>query len=258
MTRQTSKVHDELESLRARIRHHEHLYYVEDRPEVSDADFDLLMRRLQEIERAHPEWVTPDSPTQRVGGAPRAGLVKARHSAPLLSLDNAYSESELADFDRRVREAAAGDAVRYVAELKFDGLSMAIRYESRRLAQGLTRGDGQVGEDVTDNLRTIRSLPLAVDKGGEFEVRGEVLMPRAAFQRLNQGREEEGEARFANPRNAAAGAVRVLDPRITATRRLDFYAYGLLAGGHSVHRTQAATLEALKKLGFKVGAWVLC
>lgn len=258
MTQQTSQERDELERLRADIRRHEHLYYVEDRPEVSDADFDLLMRRLQALEKAHPDWVTPDSPTQRVGGEPRAGLAKARHSSPLQSLDNAYNAAELADFDRRVREAAAGAPVRYVTELKFDGLSMAIHYENGRLAQGLTRGDGQVGEDVTDNLRTIRSLPLNVAGGGELEVRGEVLMPRAAFQKLNQEREDEGEPRFANPRNAAAGAVRVLDSRITAARRLDFYAYSLLAGGQSVHATQAATLEALKQLGFKVGRWQLC
>ncbi|MGN6594277.1 MAG: NAD-dependent DNA ligase LigA [Terriglobales bacterium] len=247
----------EIERLREEIRRHERLYYVEDKPQISDAEFDLLMRRLQELEKAHPELITPDSPTQRVGGEPRAGLVKARHSSPLMSLDNAYSAQELADFDRRVREAAAGGEVSYCAELKFDGLSMAIHYHNGQLAQGLTRGDGQVGEDVTANLRTIRSLPLAVGKE-DFEVRGEVVMPRAAFQRLNQEREDEGEARFANPRNAAAGAVRVLDARITAARRLDFYAYSLLRGGRNVCPSQAETLTRLAQEGFKVGRWELC
>jgi len=247
----------ELDRLREEIRRHERLYYVEDNPRISDADFDHLLRRLQEMEKAHPEWVTPDSPTQRVGGEPRAGLVKARHSAPLMSLDNAYNAQELADFDRRVREAAAGAEVSYCAELKFDGLSMAIHYQHGHLAQGLTRGDGQVGEDVTANLRTIHSLPLSVGKE-DFEVRGEVVMPRAAFQRLNQEREEEGEARFANPRNAAAGAVRVLDARITAARRLDFYAYALLHGGGNACPSQAETLTRLAAQGFKVGRWELC
>jgi DNA ligase (NAD+) len=256
----------ELERLREAIRRHERLYYVEDAPEISDADFDALMARLAALEREHPEWVTPDSPTQRVGGAPRAGLAKARHSAPLLSLDNAYSRAELADFDRRVREGAGGAGVEYVAELKFDGLSMALRYEHGRFVQGLTRGDGETGEVVTENLRTLRSIPLAVGAAeraaaglpAAFEVRGEVLMPRAAFQRLNQEREEEGEARFANPRNAAAGAVRVLDARITAARRLDFYAYALLAEGEALLASQSATLTALSRAGFKVGRWRRC
>ncbi len=256
----------ELERLRNRIRRHERLYYVEDKPEISDADFDALMARLAALEREHPEWITPDSPTQRVGGEPRAGLAKAAHSSPMLSLDNAYSQGELADFDRRVREGLGTETVAYVAELKFDGLSMALHYEGGRFVRGLTRGDGETGEVVTENLRTLRSIPLAVG-GAEraavglpaaFEVRGEVLMPRAAFQRLNQEREEEGEARFANPRNAAAGAVRVLDARITASRRLDFYAYGLLAEGQALLGSQAATLTALAQAGFKVGRWRAC
>ncbi|MGH9474071.1 MAG: NAD-dependent DNA ligase LigA [Terriglobales bacterium] len=256
----------ELEALRDDIRRHERLYYAEDQPEISDADFDLLMRRLQSLEAAHPEWITPDSPTQRVGGQPRAGLVKASHSAPLLSLDNAYSREELGAFDERVRAAAGTAVVEYVAELKLDGLSMALHYASARLERGLTRGDGQVGEDVTENLRTIRSLPLralappgvAAAPPGEFEVRGEVVMPRAAFQKLNQEREEEGLARFANPRNAAAGAVRVLDTRVTAARRLDFYAYYLLRSGQAICTSQAATLQALRAAGFKVSHWRLC
>ncbi|MGH9487830.1 MAG: NAD-dependent DNA ligase LigA [Terriglobales bacterium] len=266
MTGPASDPRHELERLRGIIRRHEHLYYVEDRPQVSDAEFDALVRRLQALERAHPDWITPDSPTQRVGGEPRAGMRKAPHSAPLQSLDNAYNAAELAEFDRRVRDAAAGAPVVYVAELKFDGLSMALRYERGRFALGLTRGDGQTGEEVTENLRTIRSLPLLVDLRAraaaglpaDFEVRGEVVMPRAAFQRLNHERAEQGEPRFANPRNAAAGAVRVLDARITAARRLDFYAYSLLAQGKPLLPSQTATLEALAAAGFKVGRWAQC
>ena len=257
----------EVEALREEIRRHERLYYVEDRPEISDADFDALMQRLRELEAAHPELTTADSPTQRVGGEPRAGLAKARHSSPLLSLDNAYSEAELRDFDRRVREGAgAAGAVGYVAELKLDGLSMAVHYREGVLAQGLTRGDGTTGEEVTDNLRTIRTLPLRVGAGErraaglpeDFEVRGEVLMPRAAFQRLNQEREDQELARFANPRNAAAGAVRVLDAKITAARRLEFFGYYLLAGGEHLFATQGETMEALATAGFKTTRWTRC
>ncbi|HXE31119.1 MAG TPA: NAD-dependent DNA ligase LigA [Terriglobales bacterium] len=253
----------DIAALRDEIRRHERLYYVEDQPEISDAAFDVLMRRLQAWEAEHPDDIPPDSPTQRVGGEPRTGLVKARHSSPLLSLDNAYSEAELRDFDRRVREGLGeGEAVAYVAELKLDGLSMAIAYEDGRLQRGLTRGDGQTGEDVTENLRTIRSIPLALAAAAELppdiEVRGEVLMPRAAFQRLNQEREDDELPRFANPRNAAAGAVRVLDARITAARRLDFFAYSLLQRGRSLLPAQAETLTALARLGFKVSRWQRC
>src|SRR6185312_16054252 len=241
----TTTTDNAIADLRAEIRRHEHLYYVLDQPAISDADFDRLMLRLREMEAAHPELITADSPTQRVGGEPRAGLAKASHSAPLMSLDNAYSLDELRAFDQRVREAAgaAGRSVEapYVAELKLDGLSMALHYEHGRLVQGLTRGDGRVGEVVTDNLRTIRSIPLALATGPAFEVRGEVLMPREAFQRLNQEREDLELPRFANPRNAAAGAVRVLDPRITAARRLDFYAYALLRDGAPLHASQHET-----------------
>ncbi|MGH9518875.1 MAG: NAD-dependent DNA ligase LigA, partial [Terriglobales bacterium] len=262
--------HDALERLRNEIRRHERLYYVEDRPEISDADFDELMRQVAALEAEHPAWVAADSPTQRVGGAPREGLTKAPHSSPLLSLDNAYSEAELLDFDRRVREGLGGiTAAEYVAELKLDGLSMAIRYAHdgarARMTQGLTRGDGKVGEEVTENLKTIRSLPLVLRRAelpagwpADFEVRGEVLMPRAAFQRLNQEREEQELERFANPRNAAAGAVRVLDPRITAQRRLDFMAYALLAQGQNVFPTQAETMQALGAAGFKTSRWQQC
>ncbi|HXR97049.1 MAG TPA: NAD-dependent DNA ligase LigA [Terriglobales bacterium] len=253
------EVEAEIAALRSEIRRHERLYYVDDRPEITDAEFDRLMRRLQALENAHPEAITADSPTQRVGGEPRAGLVKAPHSAPLQSLDNAYNEQELRDFDRRVREGLGTEAtVTYVAELKLDGLSMAIRYAGGRMQLGLTRGDGRVGEDVTANLRTIRSLPMVLEGEPDCEVRGEVLMPRAAFQKLNQEREEQELERFANPRNAAAGAVRVLDTKITASRRLDFYAYSLLRAGEPVEPTQAATMRALAGFGFKTSRWQRC
>ena len=216
----------EAEKLRAELRHHEHQYYVLDAPEISDAEYDALMRRLQELEREHPELVHADSPTQRVGGAPREGFVQAPHSSAMLSLDNALNEGELREFDRRVNDLLKGDLYRYAAELKMDGLSMAVRYRGGRFVQAITRGDGEVGEDVTENARTIRSLPLKADTARpEFEVRGEVVIPNKAFQELNAEREAQGLARYANPRNSAAGSLRVLDPSVTAARKLEFYAY---------------------------------
>jgi DNA ligase (NAD+) len=243
----------EIEKLREELRRHEHLYYVLDRPEITDAEYDALMRRLAELERAHPELVTPDSPTQRVGGAPRAGFVEARHSSAMLSLDNALDEGEFREFDRRVGELLAGAPYRYVAELKLDGLSMAVRYRGGSMEIAITRGDGTTGEDVTANARTIRSLPLAVrDAPGEFEVRGEVIMPARAFERLNADREAQGLARYANPRNSAAGSLRVLDPSVTASRQLDFYAYLLLAGGRPMLPSHWESLARLEAMGFKV------
>ncbi|MCL6546451.1 MAG: NAD-dependent DNA ligase LigA [Bryobacteraceae bacterium] len=243
----------EIERLREEIRRHEYLYYVLDQPEITDAEYDELVRRLKKLEEEHPEWVTPDSPTQRVGGKPREGFVKVRHSSPMLSLDNALNEAELRDFDRRVRELLGGAPCRYVAELKLDGLSMAVHYRDGILVQAVTRGDGIEGEDVTENARTIRSLPLRVKDGlRTFEVRGEVILNRRAFERLNLEREAEGLPRFANPRNAAAGSIRVLEPAITAARRLDYYAYFLLVDGETYPDTQWEALETLDKLGFKV------
>jgi DNA ligase (NAD+) len=210
----------EVERLREELRRHEHLYYVADRPEISDAEYDGLMRRLMELEREHPELASPDSPSQRVGGKPREGFVKVRHSSPMLSLDNAFNEAELRDFDRRVGELLRGESYRYMAELKMDGLSTAMRYRNGRFVQAVTRGDGEIGEDVTENARTIRSLPLRVEAGAGlrdgFEARGETVMNRRAFERLNAERDANGQARFANPRNAAAGSLRVLEPRVTA------------------------------------------
>jgi DNA ligase (NAD+) len=240
-------IRHEIEELRDKLRYHEHLYYVLDRPEVTDAEYDLLMRRLSDLEKAHPELLTPDSPTHRVGGKPREGFVKVSHSTQMLSLDNALNEEELRDFLNKI-----GD-VRYVTELKLDGLSMAAHYQGGQFVQAVTRGDGQVGEDVTENARTIRSLPLGIpNKRPELEVRGEAMMNRRGFERLNAEREEQGLARFANPRNAAAGGLRALDPAVTASRRLDFFAYLMLSGGQPVYSSHWESLEALDKLGFKV------
>ena len=248
----------EIERLRDELRKHEHQYYVLDSPIISDAEYDRMMRRLQELELAHPETVTPDSPTQRVGGTPRSGTRTVRHSSPMLSLDNALNQEELVAFDRRVREllppATEGTpSFQYVAELKLDGLSMAVRYEEGKLALAITRGDGQQGELVTENARTIRSLPLRVK--GEFpdlEVRGEVVMPRAAFEAMNRQREADGLSVFANPRNAAAGTLRMLDARVTASRRLHYYAYFLLKDGQFALDSQWESLNTLERLGFKV------
>ena len=253
------------EELRAEIRRHEHLYYVLDKPEVSDAEYDRLVNELKRIEAEHPELVTPDSPTQRVGGKPAEGFQKVRHSRAMLSLDNAYSEEELRDWDRRVRELAGELPVEYTTELKLDGLSLALHYEAApdggaRLARGLTRGDGQTGEDVTTNVRTIRSVPLLITaaqlkKAGvpaEFEVRGEVVMPEKGFEALNKEREAQGLPPAVNPRNAAAGTIRTLEPSIVANRKLVFFAYFLLTGGEYFRAGQEATLDALTELGFRV------
>jgi len=253
------------EELRNELRRHEHLYYVLDAPVISDAEYDALMNELKRIETAHPELVRPDSPTQRVGGKPAEGFAKIRHSRPMLSLDNAYSEEELADWDRRVHDLAGKSPVEYTAELKLDGLSVALTYEPAedggvRLKAGVTRGDGQVGEDVTSNIRTIRSVPLFIsaDKLHKarlpqgFEVRGEAVMPEKAFERTNEEREREGLPPFVNPRNSAAGTVRTLDPGIVATRGLVFFAYFLLIEGEYLAAGQEATLDALTALGFRV------
>jgi len=250
----------EIAELREQIRRYEHLYYVLDQPEISDAEFDALLNRLKRLEAEHPELLTPDSPTQRVGGQPREGFVKVQHSRVMLSLDNAYSPEELLEFDRRVRQLAGRERLDYVGELKLDGLSLAVHYQDGRLARAVTRGDGVTGEEVTENARTIRSLPLAVAaevacKAGlanGFEARGEVIMGVKAFQKLNAQREAQGLPRFANPRNAAAGSVRVLDPGITAERRLDFFAYALLREGRTPLPEHRQVLDTLQALGFKV------
>jgi DNA ligase (NAD+) len=237
-----------IEQLRDELRRYEHSYYVLDAPEITDAEYDAMMRELKELEEAHPELASPDSPTQRVGGKPREGFVKVAHSGAMLSLDNALDEVELRDFDRRVRDLLGDEQYTYVAELKLDGLSLAVHYRDGKFAQAVTRGDGTVGEDVTENTRTIKSIPLRV--AGTFEVRGEVVFNKKAFEKLNAERELADLPRFANPRNAAAGSLRVLDPSITASRQLDFYAYFLFPP----LPTQWESLEALHKMGFKVNS----
>ncbi len=230
-----------IEALREKIRHHEYRYYVLDSPEISDAEFDALMNELKRLEAEHPELITPDSPTQRVGGKPREGFVKAKHSSPMLSLDNAYSEEELRDWERRVHELSGRTDLEYMCELKLDGMSLALVYRDGRLERGITRGDGNIGEDVTLNVRTVRSVPLSIAKDklkkagipADFEVRGEMLMPLAAFRKLNEERERQGLAVFANPRNFTAGTVRQLEPSITAQRRMDYFAYMLLKDGRT-------------------------
>jgi len=243
-----------IEALREKLRYHEHLYHVLDTPEITDAEYDAMMRELKALEDAHPELVTPDSPTQRVGGKPREGFVKVPHSSPMLSLDNALGEEELRAFDQRVRGLLKADEkYAYVAELKMDGVSMAVHYRDGKLTQALTRGDGTVGEDVTENARTIRAIPLQLRGDAQNrEARGEVVLNRKAFEKLNAEQEANGARLFANPRNAAAGSLRVLDHRITASRQLEYFTYFLLADGAPAHKTQWEALEALKKLGFKV------
>ncbi len=242
--------------LRKQLEHHEYLYYVLDQPEISDTDFDLIMRELRGIEEAHPELRTADSPTQRVGGQPREGFVKVAHSSPMLSLDNALNEQELREFDGRIRGLLKLEAYEYVAELKLDGLSMAAHYQNGSFHQAVTRGDGRVGEEVTENARTIRSLPLKL-RGKAIphptcEVRGEVVMQRPSFERLNEEREQAGLPRFANPRNAAAGALRALDPSVTAARQLDYFTYFLLEDGRPMLASHWESLERLSSAGFKV------
>lgn len=245
------------EELRRQLEHHEYLYYVLDQPEISDAAFDQLMRELRELEESHPELRTPDSPTRRVGGQPREGFVKVPHSSPMLSLDNALNEEELREFDARVRGLLKSHNYEYVAELKLDGLSMAVRYSGGRLQQAITRGNGSVGEEVTESARTIRSLPLRVRTSPTaddtpFEARGEVVMPRRSFERLNEAQEKAGLPRFANPRNAAAGALRALDPSVTSARQLDYFTYFLLRDQRPVFDSHWKNLEALVAAGFKV------
>jgi DNA ligase (NAD+) len=260
-------VNKQIETLREELRRHEYLYFVQDEPEISDIKFDRMMAELKKLEAEHPELVTSDSPSQRVGGSPRKGFETRRHSPPMMSLDNTYSTEELEDFDRRVREISGRENIGYVTEHKFDGLSISLVYEGGVLARGVTRGDGTTGEEVTANVRTIRSIPLRVDPAElkklhmplDFEVRGEIVMPLRAFELLNEKQEEEGGKRFSNPRSAAAGAVRVLDPEITRSRRLDFYGYLLLAGGRVPTRLHSESLEAMQKLHFKVSPdWRVC
>jgi DNA ligase (NAD+) len=220
----------EVASLRRSLEHHNYCYYVLDAPEVPDAEYDRLFRRLQALEAQYPEAMSPDSPTWRVGAAPSEAFSPAPHAVPMLSLNNAFTDEDVEAFDRRVREATGADIVEYAVEPKFDGLAISLTYEAGVLVRGATRGDGSTGEDVTANLRTVRSIPLRLEAAGVpplLEVRGEVLMTRREFERLNAGQRQRDERLFANPRNAAAGALRQLDARVTAGRRLSFFAYGI-------------------------------
>lgn len=248
-------ISERMEQLRGELRRHEHLYYVLDQPEIDDAAYDGLMRELIRLESENPEIpIPPDSPTLRVGGAPREGFVKVRHSASMLSLDNALNLEELAAFHRRASDLLAGQPLCYTAELKLDGLSLAVHYEDGLLKQAITRGDGQEGEEVTENARTIRTLPLRVTGAPwpRFEVRGEVVMTRKAFESLNADRSAKNLPLYANPRNSAAGSLRVLDPGVTAARQLEFMAYFLLVDGQPALDSHWESLETLVKLGFKI------
>jgi DNA ligase (NAD+) len=239
------ELHDE-------INEHNHRYYVLDDPAISDAEYDRLMRELMALEEEFPELKTPDSPTQRVGGEPLPYFEKVEHTTPMLSLGNAFDEQDLRDFDERVRKAAGRQNVRYVCELKIDGLAVSVQYEDGRFVLGSTRGDGITGEDITQNLKTIRSLPLRINEPLSIEVRGEAYMPRRAFERLNRERAENGEPLFANPRNAAAGSLRQLDPKLAARRTLDLFVYEIgQLEGHTV-QTHTEGLQFLETLGFKV------
>jgi DNA ligase (NAD+) len=247
----------EIEKLRDEIRRHDDLYYVGNAPEISDREYDQLMENLQKLEAEHPELVTPDSPTQRVGGRPAEGFPEVVHTRPMMSLDNSYNIDELRAFDDRCRRLAEGRKLEYVAELKIDGLSLSLQYEEGLLVRGVTRGDGRIGEEVTQNARTIRSVPLRLKSQAKridstLEVRGEVYIPRDVFERTNAEREEAGEPRFMNPRNAAAGAIRQLDSRLVARRKLDMFAYDLLVGGRKPFPTHWEALDWLDAAGFRV------
>jgi len=267
MAKATVAIRNEAETLREKLRYHEYRYHVLDDPEISDAAYDRLMNRLKELEAAFPELATPDSPTVRVGGPPREGFTTVRHARAMLSLDNAFSFDALKDWDRRVREGTGREKIEYIAEHKFDGLSISLQYEDGVLVRGVTRGDGTTGEEVTPNVKTIRSIPLRVNAtllkkvklAKSFEVRGEVMMTRKSFEALNRQQEETGGKIFVNPRNAAAGAVRVLNPAITAQRNLDFFSYYLFVDGKEPYPKHSESLLALKEMRFRASDdWKLC
>jgi DNA ligase (NAD+) len=254
-----AKDRERLLALRTELARHNVSYYVHDAPTVPDAEYDRLFAELQALEAAHPDWVTPDSPTQRVGGMPLAAFPVVRHRLPMLSLNNGFDEEDAVAFDRRVTEGLAREdivveTVEYACELKFDGLAVSLRYENGLLVQGATRGDGETGEDVTANLRTLKSIPLRLEHApAVLEVRGEVLMYRADFERMNARQRENNEKTFVNPRNTAAGALRQLDPRITAQRPLRFFAYGIgVLEGRAMPATHSALLDWYRELGFAV------
>lgn len=240
-----------IKELREEIRYHERKYYVENSPVISDYQFDLLLKELEELENLFPDLITPDSPTQRVGGEPAEGFPTVFHEKPMLSLDNTYSYEEIREFERRIKRIIPDERIDYVAELKIDGLSMSIIYENGTLLKGVTRGDGIKGEDVTHNVKTIRSIPLVIDEKRKVEVRGEIYLPFASFKKINEERMERGEPLFANPRNAAAGSMRTLDPKEVSGRGLDSFIYYIFISGNEPFETHWENLSLLKRLGFK-------
>ncbi|RRQ20656.1 NAD-dependent DNA ligase LigA [Thiohalobacter thiocyanaticus] len=251
------QIRKRVETLREQIRHHNHLYYALDAPEISDAEYDALLRELQALEAEHPDLVTEDSPTQRVGAEPVEAFGTVRHEQPMLSLDNAFSDAELSDFDRRIRERLkTDDEIEYAAEPKLDGLAVSLLYEDGRLVRGATRGDGTTGEDITQNVRTIGSIPLKLvgrDYPRRLEVRGEVYMTHAGFRKLNAAAEKAGGKTFVNPRNAAAGSLRQLDPKVTAKRPLEFFCYGAgLIEGAELPDRHIDILERLRQWGQRI------
>lgn len=237
--------------LHQQLNQYSYEYYVEDNPSVPDSEYDRLMNELITLEKEHPEWITPDSPTQRVGGEPLKAFTKVTHDLPMLSLGDVFSEEELLDFDRRVRQAV-GDDVTYVCELKIDGLAVSLTYENGEFVLGATRGNGTIGEDITNNLKTVRSLPLVLPEPIDIEVRGEAYMPKRSFEKLNDERNQNGEPLFANPRNAAAGSLRQLDPKISAKRRLSVFLYSSGRFDREKIKTHYGLLEAIRKLGLPV------
>ena len=255
MAQSSSDARDAVERLRTLIRRHDHLYYVLDSPEIADAEYDGLMRELRRLEELHPALVTPDSPTQRVAGQPSQRFATVQHPVPLLSLGNVFDDEELEAWERRLMNQIPGEDLSYYCELKYDGLAVALIYEDGALTRGSTRGTGVEGEDVTANLRTVKSIPLRVtapDAPRRFEVRGEIMFPVDRFEALNRDREARGEPTYANPRNTAAGSVRQLDPQITASRPLDMYVYSLGWAEGDTPETQSETLEWLGRMGFKI------
>lgn len=247
-----------IQELRDKLNEYNYQYYVLDSPTVPDSEYDRLMQELLKLEEQFPDLITPNSPTQRVGGEPLDAFEKVEHAVPMLSLSNAFNEQDLRDFDRRVRERI-GSNVAYVCELKIDGLAVSLKYENGEFVQGATRGDGSIGEDITSNLKTIRSIPLTLRKRVNLEVRGEVFMPKRSFLKLNEAREKQGEALFANPRNAAAGSLRQLDPKIAASRNLDIFVYGIGVLEGVAIDSHSEGLELLQSLGFKVNSeWKRC
>ena len=253
----TKRQAERARQLRAEIEKHNRLYHADDAPQISDAEYDQLFRELVELEQAHPELVTPDSPTQRVGSAPLPEFAEVRHRAPMLSLGNAFDEEEVRAFDRRVREALGVDTVLYAAEPKFDGLAISLTYRDGRFVQGATRGDGATGEDVTPNLRTVRTIPLQLAQApetGDLEVRGEVIFYKEDFDKVNERQREAGQKEFVNPRNAAAGSLRLLDSAITAKRPLRFFAHGVGVVAKPSWKTHSEMLDRLAELGFPVCA----